>query len=171
LLKYVIVNSVATEHVGIAASRPSPPPITYPHAHRPDPKPQTPPQSAVDALLALPVPLDPPAWLDCLDRCAPLIAEAPAALTQRLAALQRLLGGAPEDTAAALSKAPYLLLHESASVEAKVRAGGLRRQLGCDARGWDGVDLVGWRLSGGSRRFLKSSGYICRMVSAAAVCV
>lgn len=75
----------------------------------------------MDALLALPGPLDAATWLDCLDRCTALLTQAPSALSQRLAALQDLLGGSAQDAAAAVGKAPYLLLHESASVEAKVR--------------------------------------------------
>jgi hypothetical protein len=77
-------------------------------------------QGSVDALLALPGPLDASTWLDCLERCAALVAQPPETVGQRLAALQRLLGG---DVAVALGKAPYLLLHESALVEAKARVG------------------------------------------------
>ncbi len=74
----------------------------------------------MDALLALEGPLDSAAWLDCLERCAGLVCQPTAAVAQRVAALQRLLGGSGPDAAAALTKAPYLLLHESALVEAKV---------------------------------------------------
>jgi hypothetical protein len=77
----------------------------------------------VDALLVLPSPLDAAEWLDCLERCPALVVQDPAAIGQRAAALQRLLGGSAADAAAALTKAPYLLLHESSLVEAKVPAG------------------------------------------------